>query len=83
MLAVCWQRFLCFFALLSVTLLLYGMQDAEQSSGKRTVISQSLSSYLRLTDQQSQISNCKTLRTNTPFALPVRNWLGLGIFSGL
>jgi hypothetical protein len=49
----CWRRFFCFFTLLGVTPLLCGAQGAEQSSGKRTVISQSLSSYLRLADQQS------------------------------
>lgn len=53
MLAGCWRRFVCPLALLGVTMLLYGKQDAEQLSGKKSVISQSLSHYLRLTDQQS------------------------------
>lgn len=48
-----WRCFLSSLALLGVTALLYGAQDAERNSGERTVISQSLSSYLRLRDQQS------------------------------
>lgn len=53
MLVVSWRRFLSSCAVFGVTLLLCGAQDAQQSSGKKTVISQSLSSYLRLSDQQS------------------------------